>query len=306
MVESIGGNKMKTREGIFVVMLSAFRDGVIDENAMRSMTDHFIDEGVHGLVALGSNGENPYLSDDEKKKLIEIVTSQANGRVPVVAGTGCMGTDPTIELTKHARDVGADAAMIALPLFYKLAFEDVKRHYRRIADEVGLPILYYNFPDATGLKLSPAEIAEIAELEQVIGVKETILDIDEVGELAAIMRDRKPFAVFSGTALNMASVMERGACGSIGVLANVAPKKTVEFYEAIRSGDAEKTGELQSFIFKLIPLMTASTCPHAIMKEALRRLGHPITTDVKGPLPPLTADQKDLVAGVLADAGLKS
>jgi 4-hydroxy-tetrahydrodipicolinate synthase len=150
---------MKTREGIFVVMLSALRDGKIDDNAMRHMTDHFIAEGAHGLVVLGSNGENPYLSDEEKMQVIDVVTDQAAGRVPVVAGTSYMGTDQTIALTKHARDAGAAAAMIALPIYYKLDFADVKRHYERIADEVGLPIFYYNFPDATGLKLSPAEIA---------------------------------------------------------------------------------------------------------------------------------------------------
>jgi len=286
-------------------MLSAFRDGVVDEAAMRHMTDHFIAEGAHGLVVLGSNGENPYLNDDEKKKVIDITVDQAGGRVPVVAGTSYMGTDQTITLTAHARDTGADAAMIALPIFYKLDFADVKRHYQRIAEEVGLPMIYYNFPDATGLKLSPAEIAEIAELEQVIGVKETILDIEEIGELVEIMKNRKPFSVFSGTAFNMASVMERGGCGSIGVVANVAPKKTVEFYEAIKSGNTEKAGELQSYIFKFIPLMTSASCPHAIMKETLRQLGHPITTEVKGPLPPLTAEQKELVTRVLTDAGLK-
>lgn len=295
---------MKTREGIFVVMMSAFRDGSVDENAMRHMTDHFISEGAYGLVVLGSNGENPFLADDEKKRIIDIVVDQAKGRVPVVAGTSYMGTDQTIELTRHARDAGAEAAMIALPIYYKLDFADVKRHYRRVADEAGLPILYYNFPDATGLKLSPAEIAEIAEIEQVIGVKETILDIDEVGELADIMKDKKPFAVFSGTAFNMVSVMERGGCGSIGVVANLAPKKVVDFYKAIKSGDAEKTNELQSEIFKLIPLMTAASCPHAIMKESLRQLGHPITAEVKGPLPPLTDEQKELVTRVLSEAGL--
>ena len=295
---------MKTREGIFVVMMSAFRDGIVDENAMRHMTDHFIAEGANGLVVLGSNGENPYLTDDEKKQIIDIVVDQAGGRVPVVAGTSYMGTEQTIALTKHARDAGAEAAMIALPIYYKLDLADVKRHYQRIADEVGLPILYYNFPDATGLKLSPAEIAEIAEIEQVIGAKETILDTEEIGELVTIMKDRKPFAVFSGTALNMATVMELGACGSIGVLANLAPKKTVEFYNAIKSGDADKTEELKSYIFKFIPLMTTSPTPHAMMKEALGRLGHPITTEVKDPLPPLTGEQKELVARVLADAGL--
>jgi len=133
---------MKTREGIFVVMMSAFRDGSVDENAMRHMTDHFISEGAYGLVVLGSNGENPFLADDEKKRIIDIVVDQAKGRVPVVAGTSYMGTDQTIELTRHARDAGAEAAMIALPIYYKLDFADVKRHYRRVADEAGLPILY--------------------------------------------------------------------------------------------------------------------------------------------------------------------
>jgi 4-hydroxy-tetrahydrodipicolinate synthase len=295
---------MKTREGIFVVMMSAFRDGSVDENAMRHMTDHFVAEGAHGLVVLGSNGENPYLTDDEKKQIIDIVVDQAGGRIPVVAGTSYMGTEQTVALTKYARDAGADAAMIALPIYYKLELADVKRHYQRIADEVGLPIIYYNFPDATGLKLTPAEIAEIAEIEQVIGVKETILDVEEVGELVKIMKDRKPFAVFSGTAFNMASVMELGACGSIGVAANLAPKKVVEFYNAIKSGNADKASELQSHIFKFIPLMTASPAPHAIMKEALGRLGHPITTEVRDPLPPITDEQKELVTRVLADAGL--
>jgi 4-hydroxy-tetrahydrodipicolinate synthase len=297
---------MEKLKGIFVVLLSAFGDDGIDERAMRHMVDHFIGEGVHGLVVLGSNGEFPYLSDEEKKQLIDVVVDQANGRVPVIAGTTYMGTDQTIALTKYARDAGADAAMIALPIYYKLAFEDVKRHYERIARETGFPIIYYNFPDTTGLALSPAEIAEIAELDQVVGVKETILDVDEVGELADLMKNRKPFSVFSGTALNMATVIERGGCGSIGVLANIAPRKIVEFYDAIKSEDAEKTSELQSYIFKLIPLMTASPSPHAIIKEALRQLGHPIGTAVKDPLPPLTNEQKELVSRVLTDAGLKS
>lgn len=296
---------MKTREGIFVVMLSAFRDGSVDENAMRHMTDHFIAEGAHGLVVLGSNGENPYLTDEDKRRIIDITVNQAGGRVPVVVGTSYMGTEQTIALTAHARDAGAEAAMIGLPIFYKLDVKDVKRHYQRIADEVGLPILYYNFPDATGLKLSPAEIAEIAEIEQVIGAKETILDVEEVGELVKIMKDRKPFAVFSGTALNMVPTMALGACGSIGVVANLAPGKTVEFYNAIKSGDSERTSELQSYMFKFIPIMTASPTPHAMMKHALGQLGHPITTDVKDPLPPITEEQKELVARVLADAGLK-
>jgi 4-hydroxy-tetrahydrodipicolinate synthase len=296
---------MKTLEGIFVVMMSPFRDEAVDEHAMRSMVNHFIDAGVHGLVVLGSNGEYPFLSDEEKRQLIDIAVEEARGRVPVVAGTGYMGTDQTIALTRYARDAGAAAAMIALPIYYQLGLEDVKRHFKRISGEAGLPILYYNFPDATRLKLSPAEIAELAEIEQIVGAKETILDIDEVGELIALVKKR-PFSVFSGTVLNLVPTMERGACGAIGVLPNLIPKHTVDLYNAIKSGDAERTSELQSFIFKFMPLMTASPAPHSIMKEALRQLGHPISPAVKDPLPPLKDEWKELVSQTLADTALKA
>lgn len=293
---------MKKLEGIFVVMLSPFKNGLVDEDAVRHMVDHFIDRGAHGLVILGSNGEFPYLSDKEKHTLIDTTVSQANGRVPVIAGTTCMGTDETIALTKYARDAGADAAMIALPIYYQLSFEDVKRHYQRVADEAGLPIVYYNIPDATGLKLSPAEIAELAEIEQIVGVKETIPDIDEMAELVRLM-EGKPFSVLSGTVLNLSAVMDSGVCGAIGVLPNLIPKQSVEFYNALRDKDEDRKNELMSLLFKFMPLMTASTTPHAMLKEALRQQGHPIEPTVKDPLPPLTDEQKELVSQVLADAG---
>lgn len=296
---------MKTLEGIFVVMMSPFRDKAVDERAMRHMVNHFIDTGVHGLVVLGSNGEYPYVSDEEKRQLIDIAVDETRGRVAVVIGTGYMGTDQTIALTRYAREAGADAAMIALPIYYQLDLADVRRHFERISREAGFPILYYNFPDATQLKLTPAEIADLAEIEQIVGAKETILDIDEVGELITLVK-KKPFSVFSGTVLNLVPAMERGACGAIGVLPNLIPKHTVDLYNAIRNGDTETTNELQSFIFKFMPLMTASPAPHSLMKEALRQLGHPITADVKDPLPPLKDEWKSLVSQTLADTGLQS
>jgi 4-hydroxy-tetrahydrodipicolinate synthase len=296
---------MEKFEGIFVVMMSPLTDDGVDTDAMRQMVDHFVDAGVHGLVVLGSNGEFPYLSDVEKKRLIDAVVGQGNGRVKVIAGTGYMGTDQAISMTAYARDAGADAAMIALPIYYQIDFDGVKRHYERISDEVGFPILYYNIPDMTGLKLTPAQIAELAEIENIVGVKETIPSIDEIAELADLMKGTD-FSVLSGTALNLMPVMERGGCGCIGVLPNLIPREAVDFYNALKAGDADRAGELMSFMFKFMPLMTASPAPHAIMKESLRQLGHPITPKVKDPLPPLTGEHKELIATVLADAGLKT
>jgi 4-hydroxy-tetrahydrodipicolinate synthase len=294
---------MKKLEGIFVVMLSPFRNGKVDQAAVRHMVDHFVDARVHGLVVLGSNGEFPYVSDEDKRQLIDAAVSQARGRVQVIAGTGYMGTEPTIEMTRYARDAGADAAMIALPIYYQISFSDVKRHYERIAAEVGLPLVYYNIPDMTHLKLSPAEIAELSEIPQLVGVKETIPDVDEMGELARLVK-KTPFSVLSGTVLNLMPVMEQGGCGAICVLPNIVPRECVEFYNAIKSGDMEQVSNVMSFLFKFMPLMTATPTPHAMMKEAMRQLGHPLTPTVKAPLPPLMDDQKELVSRVLADAGL--
>lgn len=295
---------MEQPAGIYVVLLAAFRDGKVDRAAMRHMVEHFITEGVHGLVVLGSNGEFPYLSDAEKRELIDVTVDQVRGRVAVIAGSGCMGTEQTIALTNYAREAGADAALIAIPIYYPLSFADVKRHYRRIAAESGLPILYYNIPATTHLRLKPSEIAELAEIDRIIGVKETILDVGEMGELVKLVK--KPFSVLSGTVLNLMPVMQQGGCGAIGVVPNLVPGKCVEFYNALKSGKAEKAGELAAYLLKFMPLMTATPAPHAIMKEAMRQLGHPIQPTVKDPLPPLTIEQKELVARVLADAGLAS
>ena len=225
-------------EGIFVVTLSPFRDGRVDEPCVRHMVDHFVDAGVQGLVVLGSNGENPYLTDGEKRELIDITVDQAGGRVPVIAGTGCTGTDATIALTSHARDAGAAAALVALPQYFRVGFDDVKRHFSRLVQEVGLPILYYNFPKVTGLELTPAEIAELAEIPGMVGVKQTIFDLEAIAELAKLT-EHMAFTVLSGTTLNLPALVPRGIRGAIGVLPNLMPRESVALYAALRDGDEE-------------------------------------------------------------------
>ena len=290
-------------EGIFVVTMSPFRDGQVDEHAVRHMVDHFVDAGVQGLVVLGSNGENPYLSEEEKRQLIDITVDQVRGRVPVIAGTGCTGTDSTIALTRHAREAGADAALVALPQYFRVGFEDVKRHFSRLVQEAGLPVLYYNFPAVTRLELSPAEIAELATIPGMVGVKETIFDVEEVAELAKLT-EHLPFSVLSGTTLNLPALVSRGVRGAIGVLPNLMPRESVALFAALRDGDEAKASELMASIGKLARILAASPIAHAMLKEALRQMGHPIEPTVKDPLPPLTAEQSDLVAEVLADAKL--
>ncbi len=290
-------------EGIFVVTLSPFRDGRVDERAVRHMVDHFVNAGVQGLVVLGSNGENPYLTEGEKRELIDITLDQTRGRVPVIAGTGCTGTDSTIALTRHARDAGADAALVALPQYFRVGFDDVKRHFTRLVQEAGLPVLYYNLPAVTRLELSPAEIAELATIPGMVGVKQTIFDLEEIAELAKLT-EHLPFSVLSGTTLNLTALVPRGIRGAIGVLPNLMPRESVALYAALRDGDEATASALMASIGKLTRILAASPIAHAMLKEALRQMGHPIEATVKDPLPPLTAEQGELVAEVLADAKL--
>jgi 4-hydroxy-tetrahydrodipicolinate synthase len=290
-------------EGIFVVMLSPFKDGQVDAPAVRHMVDHLVDAGVHGLVALGSNGENPYLTGEEKRELIDVIVDQTRGRVPVIAGTGCMGTDATVALTSYAREAGADAALVALPQYYRVGFDDVKRHFSRVVSEGGLPVVYYNFPAVTRLALSPAEIADLASSLRIVGVKQTIFDVEEIAELVK-RTEHLPFSVLSGTVLNLPALVPRGVRGAIGVLPNLMPRESVELYAALRDGDQSKASGLMESVAKLARILAASITAHAMLKEALRCMGHPIESTVKDPLPPLTAEQRDLVAEVLADAKL--
>jgi len=294
---------MKMFEGIFAVMLSAYDDhGNVDREAMRYMTDRLIGAGVHGLVVLGSNGECPYLTHHHQKDLIDTVVEDCGKRVPVIVGVNERGVEPALEMAEYAQNAGADGLLLALPLFYKLEEDSVYEFYQKVCGGVSLPVLYYNYPSNTGLALAPESIARIAGIENVVGAKETIFEVDEVRELVEATGD--DFCVFTGMTFNLQATMAVGACGAICSLPNIIPEKTVELYEACKSGDPERSITLQNEIYPFAPLLATSPTPHAMQKEALRLLGHPINTSVKSPLPQLTEEQARTVKETLENLGL--
>lgn len=293
---------MKPFEGIFPVMLTPWANGALDEEGTRHLVDYLIGAGVHGLVVLGSNSESPYLTDDEKHHVIDIALDQVGGRVPVIVGTGCMGTDATVALTQYARKAGADASLVVMPQYFPVDFDRVKAHFGRVVREGGLPVLYYNFPAVTHLRLSPEEIAEIATIEGVVGAKQTILDVDEISALAELT-DPASFSVLSGTTLNLSTLVPRGIVGAICVLANLAPRECVALFDALRKRDEVNAASLSEFIRKLARLVVKPT-GQALLKEALRQRGHPLEPTVKDPLPPLTAEDRARVAEILEGAGV--
>jgi 4-hydroxy-tetrahydrodipicolinate synthase len=294
---------MKEFKGIFAVMLTAYDDeGDIDREAMKRMVDYLVRSGVHGLVALGSNGECPYLSHRHQMVVIDTVVEAAAGRVPVIVGINERGADPALEMAHFAQSAGADGLLLALPLFYKLDEDAVYGFYETVCGDVDLPVLYYNFPANTGLSLSPQGIARIAEIDNVVGAKETIFDVSEIGELVRLTGE--DFRVFTGMTLNLTEAMSLGACGAICPLPNIIPRKTVELYQTLLEGDRERAQALQIEVLAYSPLLASTPTPHAMLKEALRLIGIPINVTVKCPLPPLTPAQAKTTRETLEGNGL--
>jgi dihydrodipicolinate synthase/N-acetylneuraminate lyase len=294
---------MKRFEGIFTVMLTTYDDyGNIDREAMREMTDYLVESGVHGLVVLGSNGENPYLTHHHQKDVIDTVINHCSQRVPVIVGVNKRGTEPAVDMSRYAEEAGADGLLLALHRFYNLDEDAVYGFYEEVCGSVALPVLFYNFPSNTGLTLSPESIARIADIDNLAGAKETIFEVDEVRRL--VDATDEDFCVFTGMTFNLVETMAVGACGAFCPIPNFIPGKTVELYEACRKGDAERADVLQKEVFSLAPLLASTPTPHALQKEALRLLGHPVKAHVKGPLPHLTSEQAKLARETLEIAGL--
>ncbi|MGQ9476654.1 MAG: dihydrodipicolinate synthase family protein [Actinomycetota bacterium] len=290
---------MKRFKGIFAVMLTAFDDhGEIDPKAMRHMTEYLVRSGVHGLVVLGSNGECPYIGNRKRKNAVDYVVEACAGRVPVIVGINARGLDPALEMAAYAEESGADGLLVALHRFYPLDEEGVLDFYRRLSAGTGLPILYYNFPTHTGLALSPQAIARIAgEIPSVVGAKETIFDVEEVRQLVDAAGE--DFCVFTGMSFNLLPTMSVGACGAICPLPNFVPRLVLDLYEACVSGDRERAEALQNEVYTYAPLLASSPAPHAMQKEALRLMGHPINPTVMSPLPQLTTEQAKMVRDFL-------
>ncbi len=290
--------------GVYPVVFTPLTtEGAVDTPALESTIDFLIGKGVHGLLVLGSNGESPFLTDAERREVITASVGACGGRVPVVVGTTYMGTDQTLELGRFARKAGADALLAALPVYYPLEEEDVFDHYRVLSEQLDMPILYYNFPMATHLTLSPEQIHRLAAIPNVRGVKESIADLAELARLVELTRN-SAFDVLTGTSINFFFALQGGAHGVICPLVNLIPERLVALWDAFHAGDVKKAEAIQFSFPELVTLFASTLRPHAVLKEAMRLLGHNMTPVVKGPLPQLTEEQGRSVRENLVKAGM--
>ena len=256
--------------GSFVALVTLFRDGGVDEKGYRDFVAWQIDQGTHGLVPMGTTGESPTLSHDEDMRVVRLCVEAADGRVPVIAGTGSNSTDECITLTRAARESGADAVLIVTGYYNKPTQEGLFRHYRAVNDAVDIPIVVYNIPGRTGVDIAPATMARIAALPNVVGCKESTAAADRVSKQRHLCG--RDFIQLSGEDAAVLGLLGMGGHGAISVTANVAPKLCAEMHEAWRRGDHEHAREVQDRLMPLHEALFAETSPGPV-KYAASLLG---------------------------------
>ena len=220
--------------GSIVALITPFRDGQLDETALRNMVDWHIEQGTHGIVPVGTTGESPTLTHDEHCRVIEIVVQQAAGRVPVIAGAGSNNPVEAIEYSKVAERAGADATLHVAGYYNRPNQEGLFQHFKLVHDQTSIPVILYNIPARAIVDIQPATMARLAELPRIIGVK------DATGDLSRPWAERqlikKPFIFLSGEDATAVSYNIGGGTGCISVTANVAPKLVAEVQNLTTAG----------------------------------------------------------------------
>jgi len=285
-------------EGIFVPHITPFtREGELDEEALRTCVQFWMNGGVSGLMPCGSNGEAPYLSREERKKVIETVMDEANGKVRVIAGTGSMSTWETIQFTKDAKDLGVNATLVVTPYYFKLSNKEVYEHYKAILEAVDLPIILYSVPKFTGYDLDLTVISQLAfEYENVVGVKDSGGSIGRITEIIRLVGER--ISVLAGTADVTLSTLMLGGKGAVIAVANVIPKMCSSLYEAFRKGNYDEASKLQQRISYLNEVLVKRHNQLSAIKEALTLLGLP-SGYPRRPALPIGGEEKKDIGSVL-------
>ncbi|MCL4515517.1 MAG: 4-hydroxy-tetrahydrodipicolinate synthase [Firmicutes bacterium] len=288
-------------KGIIPAMVTpSDESGNIIEDSLRKLTRYLIDGGVHGLFAIGGQGEFWAFTPPQKKRVLEIVLEEAKGRVPVYAGTGAVTTDEAVRLTRMASDAGADAVSVITPYFIKPNDDELFEHYAAIARSVKIPVLLYNNPARTNISLPAGLVERLSHIDNIVGIKDSSGDMTLTAEY--IRRTGKDFAVLAGRDTLIYGTLVYGGRGSITATANVAPKLVVEIYEAYVAGDLKRSLEAQ---FRLAPLRLAfefGTFP-VVIKEALQMIGINAGEAVR-PVGGLSGAKRDELRQVLAGLGI--
>ena len=225
-------------KGSIVALITPFLNDKLDEDNYIRLIHHHIDSGTNGIVPAGTTGESPTLSHDEHRKVIELAINECNGKIPVIAGTGSNSTAEAIELSKHAEKAGSDGLLIVTPYYNKPTQEGLFQHYKKINDNVGIPIIIYNIPSRSVIDMSVETMSRLFELKNIVGVKDATGDLKRVDQQLKAMG--KEFTQLTGEDDNALEFNKKGGVGCISVTANVAAKLCAEFQSATLDKENDK------------------------------------------------------------------
>ncbi|MBI3015816.1 MAG: 4-hydroxy-tetrahydrodipicolinate synthase [Candidatus Tectomicrobia bacterium] len=286
--------------GSIVAIVTPFRDGRVDEDAFRKLIEFHIREGTDAIVPCGTTGESATLSHEEHERVVEIAVETAAKRVPIIAGTGSNSTAEAIRLTQHAREAGADGALLITPYYNKPTQEGLFQHFKAVAAAADVPIVLYNVPSRTGVNLLPQTIARLAGVSNIVAVKEASGSLTQVSEIVALCGEK--ITVLSGDDPLTLPMLAVGARGVISVTANVAPGQVAALIKAFESGDLAQAREIHYRLRALNDAMFYETNPIPV-KTALGLMGmiHP---ELRLPLCPMGEANLARLKGVLQEFGL--
>jgi 4-hydroxy-tetrahydrodipicolinate synthase len=287
--------------GSLVALVSPMlEDGALDFDSYRGLIEWHIAEGTQAIVAVGTTGESPTVDPEEHGELIRVAVETARGRVPVIAGTGANSTAEAIELTTHARRVGAAATLQVVPYYNKPTQEGLYHHFRKVAEAGGLPVILYNVPARTGVDLANETTLRLAQVPGIVGIKDATGDLARAADL--LRRLPPDFAVYSGNDDSALALMLLGGHGLISVTANVAPRQMSEMCRAALAGDLVRARAGNNRLMPLHQRLFIEPNPTPV-KWALARLGR-IRGGLRLPLVPLSAALQPVVLAAMQDAGL--
>jgi 4-hydroxy-tetrahydrodipicolinate synthase len=282
-------------KGSFVAIVTPFKNGAVDYEAFAELIEFQIREGTNGILPCGTTGESATLSHEEHDRVVEFVVKTVAGRVPVIAGSGSNSTREALRLTKHAKDVGADGALLITPYYNKPTQRGLYHHYEHIAKEVDIPIVVYNVPGRTGVSIAPETVASLAKLPNIVAIKEASGSLEQVSQIIS----RCDIAVLSGDDSLTFPIMALGGKGTVSVVANILPGPVSKMVSSCLEKDFESARTLHYKLYQMSRILFVETNPIPV-KAALAMMGK-IAEEYRLPLYRMGDENRAKIERVLRD-----
>lgn len=287
-------------KGSMVALVTPFKGEKLDEQKLKDLVEFHIQNGTKAIVPCGTTGESATLSYEEHDKVIEIVVKQAKKRITVIAGTGSNNTKEAIRLTRHAKEVGADAALLISPYYNRPTQQGLYLHFKAVAEAVDIPIVLYNIASRTGVNIEPETVAELAKIKNIVGIKESSGNLDQMSRIIQLCPEN--FSLISGDDSLTLPIMAIGGVGIISVVANIVPRDVADMVDSFMSGDLRHARKMHYKLLPLVKAMFVETNPIPV-KTAMGLLGM-IESGLRLPMCAMKEENAVKLTKALRDYGL--